>query len=310
MQTLGSILKKIEKRLPQGGTSKEMNQQILEYPPIQQFIHDHQDRLSVEMISNSMSKLNEFMREKKAIARGEQGQNPGFKPELFINYNYIDVTYVPTQQYLDSEKIRYYQSLIDNRMMSEDVKQAQLDQYDLSTYERQQLMEEISDFLEAIQTKIQDARGLYISGPFGVGKTYLLGALANSLASIGIAVTMIHYPTFATELKSLIGQDSRLFDAISKIKQVSVLIIDDIGAESNSAWLRDDVLGVILEHRMKESLPTFFTSNFSMRELELHLSSIRDADEPMKAKRIMERVRYLAKEKSLNGQNRRLANRQ
>ena len=82
-------------------------------------------------------------------------------------------------------------------------------------------------------------------------------------------------------------------------------MIDDIGAESNSPWVRDEVLGVILEYRMKESLVTFFTSNFSIAELEIHLSSSRDSEEPLKAKRLMQRVRYLAEEYPLKGRNRR-----
>ncbi len=37
-----------------------------------------------------------------------------------------------------------------------------------------------------------------------------------------------------------------------------------------SAWVRDEILQVILQHRMQENLTTFFTSNFE-EDLERHL---------------------------------------
>lgn len=39
-------------------------------------------------------------------------------------------------------------------------------------------------------------------------------------------------------------------------------MIDDIGADSMSSWVRDEVLGVILEYRMQQQLPTFFYLEF------------------------------------------------
>jgi len=84
-------------------------------------------------------------------------------------------------------------------------------------------------------------------------------------------------------------------------------MLDDIGADSMSSWIRDDVLGVILQYRMQEELPTFFTSNFNMEQLESeHLTtSQRGETEPLKAKRLMERIRLLSEEVSMSGENRR-----
>jgi DNA replication protein DnaC len=48
--------------------------------------------------------------------------------------------------------------------------------------------------------------------------------------------------------------------------------LDDIGAESNNDWIRDNILQVILQYRMQENLPTFFTSNLTMDELEMRLA--------------------------------------
>ena len=54
---------------------------------------------------------------------------------------------------------------------------------------------------------------------------------------------------------------------------------------NSSSWIRDDVLQVILQHRMIEELPTFFTSNYSFADLEAKLSNGRQGDETWQAKR-------------------------
>ncbi len=84
-------------------------------------------------------------------------------------------------------------------------------------------------------------------------------------------------------------------------------MIDDIGADSLSSWLRDDVLGVILQYRMQEELPTFFSSNLSLEQLEQQYLTVnnRGEAEPLKAKRIMERIKFLADEYHVVGKNRR-----
>jgi len=83
-------------------------------------------------------------------------------------------------------------------------------------------------------------------------------------------------------------------------------MLDDIGAEAVSSWTRDEVLGPILQFRMLESLPTFFTSNFDLKGLEHHLTySQRGEEEKMKARRIMERIRALSEPVLVDGPNRR-----
>lgn len=84
-----------------------------------------------------------------------------------------------------------------------------------------------------------------------------------------------------------------------------ILLIDDIGAENNTAWSRDEVLGTILQHRMDNELSTFFTSNFTIEELEEHLSTTREKNDRVKAKRIIERIKQLTIDMELVSENRR-----
>jgi primosomal protein DnaI len=122
---------------------------------------------------------------------------------------------------------------------------------------------------------------------------------------MGGRVIFLHMPTFIAGLSSHFG-DNSLQTEIQRLAACDVLILDDIGAETLSPWSRDDVLGVILQARMDNDLPTFFSSNFDMKALESHFSATKNADDPVKAARLMQRVRYLAKEVVVYGNNRRL----
>ena len=94
-------------------------------------------------------------------------------------------------------------------------------------------------------------------------------------------------------------------DRFNYIKKIPLLLIDDIGAENLTSWGRDEVLGTILQYRMEEDLPTFFTSNLNINDLEVHLSITNSNADKIKARRIIERIKYLTTEMTLIGIDRR-----
>lgn len=144
-------------------------------------------------------------------------------------------------------------------------------------------------------------KAIYLHGSFGSGKTYLIAALLNELAKKDVKGIVIHLPEFLRGLKeSFSGDYSERFDAIKKIP---VLLIDDIGAEYLTSWARDEVLEPILQYRMDSGLATFFTSNFTIEELENHLSVTSNSVDRVKAKRIIERIKQLSEPIELVSKN-------
>ncbi|MBU9714172.1 primosomal protein DnaI [Evansella tamaricis] len=154
----------------------------------------------------------------------------------------------------------------------------------------------------------ESGQGLFVYGPFGVGKTFLMGAIANELAERNIQTMIVYAPDFFRELKNGI-QDGSYQQKLEVVKRSPVLILDDIGAETMSNWIRDDILGALLQYRMMEKLPTLYTSNFDLDELEHHLSYTQrggvEKMDQLKAKRIMERIRYLNEVIEMKGVNKR-----
>lgn len=188
--------------------------------------------------------------------------------------------------------------------MPKDILQASLGNVILDTDNRMQAVDKVEQFISNYGSE-HFQRGFYFYGPFGTGKTYLLGAVAHELAGIGISSIIVYVPELIREMKQAIS-DHTLNEKIDMLKKAPVLMFDDIGAEAVSSWGRDEVLGPILQFRMLERLPTFFTSNFNLNELEHHLTySQRGEEEKLKAARIIERIKFLAEPVPIDGPNKR-----
>ena len=148
-------------------------------------------------------------------------------------------------------------------------------------------------------------RGLYIYGDMGVGKTYMCTALANSLVKTGRKVAFVKCSQYVNMMRKCVVNDPMLYEKDLKlVKEADVLILDDIGSESVSAFSRDDLLFNILDYRMENHLITLFTSNMSKSDLMLHYTFDKnDRSMFLRAKRLLERIDILAADYVLKGDN-------
>lgn len=173
----------------------------------------------------------------------------------------------------------------------------------VSEKEREPILKYIKDFLKKRMNN-EPVKGLYLSGSFGSGKSYILSALLNELSNKGFHTVNVYYPALLKDLKASFN-DYSYDDVLDEIIKCDCLLLDDIGAENNSNWARDEVLATILQYRMDNNLTTFFTSNFTIDELESVLSETAKGSDEIKARRIIERIRYLSEEKTLVSSNKR-----
>ena len=172
---------------------------------------------------------------------------------------------------------------------------------------RTEAIKYILNYIENYKDK--DLKGLYLHGNFGTGKTYLIAALFNELAKKGERSAIIYFPEFLRSLKASFKnsdpEEATFSDKYEYIKRIPFLLIDDIGAENVTAWGRDEILGTLLQYRANENLPTFFTSNLNIEELENNLAVTKDKNDKVKARRIIERVKLLTNDIEIIGKNRR-----
>lgn len=298
MESVGDVLK----RQPSRFHYQDLVQKIMKDPDVAAFIQ--QESLNQDELNRSISKFNQYITERDKFLRGDTDYiAKGYKPILVMNHGYADVSYEETPELIAAEK----EAAIKNRLrlinLPATLKKASLAQVDLDDLGRLPIFEKLLAFVEqypAIQ------KGLYLYGDFGVGKSFMVAALAHDLSEKrGVSSTLLHYPSFVIDAKNAIS-DGNVKTLVDEIKLSEVLILDDIGAEQSTPWVRDEILQVILQYRMQENLPTFFTSNFNFEDLEKHFAKGKNGnDETWEARRVMERIRYLAEETRLEGVNRR-----
>lgn len=288
---------------------ENLKQELLADPLIEDFINENSQQISSKMIEQSLGKLYEYQGQSKncgVCTSLETCQNllQGYSPRLFIRGNRIDVQYDRCDKKMRKDYEKKHQSLIKSYYIPKDILNASMGDLALDDKGRFDAIKAAQWFIENYN-KDKTEKGLYLHGSFGVGKTFIFGAIANELADKGVASMLIYTPEFMREMKSSI-QDHTLNQKIEMIKKVPILMFDDFGAESMSSWMRDDILGVVLQYRMMEQLPTFFSSNMNLRELEHHLSYTQRGEvEKLKAARIIERIKQLSKPIEVSGQNRR-----
>ncbi|PLR98102.1 primosomal protein DnaI [Bacillus sp. T33-2] len=308
MQSINETLRKLANNQNFQERYEAKKEEVMSDPHIQEFLRKHGDRVTPEIIDQSLTKLDEFSGQSKGCGNCESLSNcknmiQGYEPKLVLNGNNIDIKYDRCHKKVLHDERQKHERLIQSIFVPKEILNASLTDMDIDPG-RLKAIKAAKDFVKNYSPGAKQ-KGLYLFGPFGTGKSHLLGALANELAKKQVSSLLVYVPEFFREMKSAIG-DHTVSEKLEIIKKAPVLMLDDIGAETMSGWGRDEVLGTVLQFRMMENLPTFFTSNFDLTGLEHHLThSQRGEEEQLKAARIMERIKYLAVPVKVDGRNRR-----
>lgn len=212
------------------------------------------------------------------------------------NKNTINFSY-DMCKYLKKEEYRENVQVFD---VAKDIKNASIKNIYTNDKNRIEIIKAIKNFINEYK-KGNNPKGIYLHGSFGSGKTYLISALFNELAKSRTTSVIIHTPELLRSLKDSFSTDYS--EKFYLLKHTPLLLLDDIGAEYLTAWGRDEVIEPILQYRMDEGLPTFFTSNFTILELEKHFTTASNSIDKVKARRIIERIKQLSVEVELISKN-------
>lgn len=279
--------------------------EVLTDPEISKFLSSHPE-LTEKEIDRSLIQLFEYKDQSKQCSQCNSLAScknivKGYSPLLDVINGEIHLSYEKCTHLIEYEQRSKQSDLIQSLYMPKEILVATIENL-YNHNERSGALREFYTFLNETKNGIP-AKGIYFHGSFGIGKTYLLGALANELKKKDISSMLIYMPEFVLKIRDSIKDDS-VKEKVDEFKNIDVLMLDDIGAETQSAWFRDEILGSILQYRMMERLPVFFTSNYNLEQLEKQLSSTtRGGIEKVKAGRILERIKQVSKEVQLFGDN-------
>jgi len=169
--------------------------------------------------------------------------------------------------------------------------------YDLNTESRKKILNYITDFAKNYGKGFKE--GLYIYGGFSYGKTYSLMLTAKALSAYGIDHIFAYFPDLVIEIKAAM-ENGKYDQIIELLRETDVLLLDDLGAENMTPWLRDEVLGPIINYRMNLKKPIFVSSNINPNDLKKHFMMNSTEEEKTKAGRITSRLISLMLDVSLD----------
>ena len=139
--------------------------------------------------------------------------------------------------------------------------------------------EALNEFKENIVKNVEAGANLYIWGKnTGCGKTswackimshyFRKIAFSSGLENEGL---YIYLPTFLNDLRN--SFDDKTPEFIKELEMVNsckLLIIDDIGSEKLTEWVRERIVSII-HTRVSNGLATIYTSNLSPEELKAEM---------------------------------------
>nr|DAG78878.1 MAG TPA: Replicative helicase [Caudoviricetes sp.] len=113
--------------------------------------------------------------------------------------------------------------------------------------------------------------GLMLIGPYGCGKTHLAAAILHQSAEDGIHGIFVVVPELLAKIRSSYNaHDGKADEIIEAAKEAPLLVLDDLGAEKASEWVKEQ-LYMLINHRYEHMMPTVITTNNDGAELEAEL---------------------------------------
>lgn len=217
-------------------------------------------------VRENIGRLNDF-REDYNICKNCPGYDECPKAEKHISTyvckdgNYLTTRCEPCKKAIEKAKI-------DAKYLFSDFpaewKQSTLKKLDLSENRRPL----IKEFVNIVKGKSN--RWLFVIGNHKVGKSYVLVTFANEFIAMGLGqVGVINAVTKFKELADISFKQKEYFnEQVHALCTLPLLIIDDFGEEYKNEFIRDSIVIPILSERNHNNLPTFFSSDFTIKEIE------------------------------------------
>ena len=105
----------------------------------------------------------------------------------------VNFTYIPCDKYVKEEKKYAYKKNITCFDLPKEISEASFKDAYRDDNKRLPIFKYFKEFIDNYNKK-KDVKGLYLSGSFGSGKTYLVAALFNELAKKDIHSALVYYP--------------------------------------------------------------------------------------------------------------------
>ena len=161
------------------------------------------------------------------------------------------------QEYL--EKMEHLARLRDASMLDKNYKKARFSAYH-NTAENKTARRYAGVYVERFKEMREKSQGLLFYGPVGTGKTYTAACIANELMDRMTPVVMTSFVTLLQKIQNNHGEEERV---MAMVKEIDLLILDDLGAERNTEYALEKVYNII-DARVRAAKPMILTTNLDV----------------------------------------------
>jgi DNA replication protein DnaC len=100
-------------------------------------------------------------------------------------------------------------------------------------------------YVHTIDVNLDEGRGLWIVGDVGTGKTTLAMLISKAALQAGRSVAIYSLPRLLNLIRETIDSDVGKLDFLDRLAMVDLLHIDDLGAESKTDWVLEQLYSIV-----------------------------------------------------------------
>jgi DNA replication protein DnaC len=130
----------------------------------------------------------------------------------------------------------------------------------------------IRRYVRAIGKQLDSGKGLWIQGNVGTGKTTLAMLVSKAALDAGRSVAIYSLPRLLNLLRESMQADGGILDLLDRLSAVDLLHIDDLGAESSTDWVLEQLYSIV-NSRYEAERAIVATTNLMPDELSDRLGA-------------------------------------
>ncbi len=115
-------------------------------------------------------------------------------------------------------------------------------------------------FVDHIEERLDQGRGLWFMGPVGTGKTTLAMLVTKAALDAGRSAARFSLPGLLHQIRKTFDAGGSHTDLLERLVAVDLLHIDDIGAEQTTPWVLEELYSIV-NARYEERRSIVITTN-------------------------------------------------
>jgi len=123
-------------------------------------------------------------------------------------------------------------------------------------------------YVDRIEERLDEGRGLWFMGDVGTGKTTLAMLASKAALDAGRSVAIYSLPRLLSEIRKTYddGSDRSYLGLLDRLTSVDLLHVDDVGAERTSEWVLEQLYAIV-NARYEDQRAVMITTNLNYEEL-------------------------------------------